>query len=560
MVDVGDVLRGHEVVTAEQWKGRSPRRWFRGAVAGLLAVVTGAGGAVFHSTPAQADPLLFVSINVPISVTAVFGGSGIDRAELEAAKRQIIIAINEATNEIQDHLERLEIATLTACVNATIIDLDASGDFPIDPRIDFAQEATRCAIRIHEQMKVVQNLQHVNSLGYLSLVAFPAAMAARAQAGLPNDEFVVSYIQALELTIERQRPACYYERPQDRPDYLRYYCYALDGTYAQYQQRADRGPIPEEMQEAVRAYATRNISRAAAVAVLPEMQRLLPKLRRGFVFGSVLSGQVSEWNTQGPHFWNQIGNPGNARSVTALATALDIRDNTRHIVAVVDGEVRHRLRRQDGGLTSWSDPGSLGHPGTATAVTAAANQQGETHVVAVIDGQIQHRLRFANGPWTPWALLGNPGTATAVAGTVDPSGGLHLVAVLDGQTHHRTRNADGSWTPWGSIGHAGNATAVASLFDPQGIVQVAAIVDGKFYHRGRYPAGWWSDWSSPGANPSFATAVAGAIDPDGNAQFAIVDDDRVYQRTRFPDSWTPAWNPVEFFPFDSFGTTAVAAS
>lgn len=544
--------------------GKSRKRWTHRVAAGVLATVTAVSGGTLAPTPAQANPALFVNIaiSVPVSITAVFGGSGINRAALEAAKRQIINAINEAANDVKNHLERLQIADLTGCVNATLLDLEASSHFSIDLKIDFAQDATLCAVRVHEHMKVVQNLQHVNSLGFLTLVAFPAAMAARAQAGLPNDEVLVSYIQALELIITRLAPYCHEGRPQDRPDYFRYYCNGIDGTFAEYVQRADRGSIPEIYKKQVREYVNRNISHAAAVPALPAMQQLLPKLRRGFVFTSVLSGHVSAWNTQGPHFWSPLGNPSDPprASVTAITNALDVRDNSRHIVAVVNGEVRHRLRSQNGGLTPWSAPGALGHPDTVTAVSAAADPQGRLQVAAAINGQVHHRVRNADGSWTPWALLGNPGTATALAGTIDATDGLQLVAVLDGQTHHRVRNANGSWTPWASIGHAGTATAVACLFDPQGIVQVAAVIDGKFRHRGRYPAGWWSDWATPGDNDGQATAVAGAIDPSGNAQFAIIDDERVLQRTRVPDRWSDRWNPVELFEFDSFGATAIAAS
>lgn len=560
-MDVGDVPGGHEVVTREKRRGRPTNRWFRGAVAGVLAAVTAVSGVVLNPTPAQANPALFVNvaINVPISVTGLFGGSGVDKAALEAAKRQIINAINDAANEIKDHLERLEIGTLTACVNAAIIDLEASSDFPIDPKIDFALEATRCAIRIHEQMKVVQNRRHVDSLGYLTLVAFPAAMAARAQAGLPNDEVLVSYIQALELTIDRLAPACGEERPQDRPDYLRYYCIAVDGTRAEYTQRADRGPIPDFYKAQVLTTATRNISRAAAVAVLPAMRQLLPKLRRSFIFNAVQSGQVMQWNTQGPHFWDVVGNQGEA---TAVASTIDA-NNNRHIVAVIDGEVRHRIRNQNGTFTPWTTPGALGHSGTATAVTAVAETNGHVFVLAIVNGQVMYRFWVGEGAWTSWQWLGNPGPATAVATAADSSGLLHAAVVIGGEVRYWHNRTDGSWAPWtapGTLGHPGTATAVTAIATQNRELQVAAVIDGNVRHRVLMADASWSPWIDLN-NPGTATAVAGGVDPNGDVQFVIVDDEQVHQRTRFQNiSWSDEWASVEALPFDSFGTTAISAS
>jgi hypothetical protein len=548
------------------------RRLFRTVATAILVVASTATGGV-RPQPAQAVPVTFDLGTAAVAIAvSLFGGSGGSQAAIEAAKREILDAINRSTREILDHTERLAIEELGACIDTATRDLVNMDGFPIDSQINFATHISECADLSGRYLDAVLNESHANSLGFYVHVIFPSAIAARAKAGIPNDQLLATYIAANDRIISRVVPNCF-ERYYDDPSvpgttygYWEYRCTAPDGTVATARQRIGDGPTdPPYDYERVQREAMRDTSRPLAISAGPLLRETLGKVKQGFVFTTVQSGKVKQWNTAGPHFWSTVGNAGTA---TAVASTLDVNSsNQRHVVAVLDGKVHHRSRKQDGSLTAW---GSIGdHPGTATAVAAAADSRGRTHVAAIIDGQTYHRLRLPDGSWQPWGRLGNPGHATALAGVVDLAGRLHLAAVIDGKVWHRIRKEDASWSPFAIRDHPGTATAVAVADDLSGNhrIHLVAVVDGQVQHRIRMDEQSWTNWGRLG-NPGSATGLAAASDPNNSLQVALIVDSQVYQRTRAQDGrWNgPArdgespWALVERQPFDSFGTAAISAS
>jgi hypothetical protein len=550
------------------------RGLFRSVVVALLSVTLAVTGGAVRPKPAHAIPVTFdVGTLAVLAAVSLFGGSGGSKEAIEQAKFEIITAIQRSTAEITTHMERLAIAELRACIDTAMRDLINMDAFPLDSQITVAFRASECADINRRYLDTVAHNVSVDNLGYLSHVIFPIAMAARAKAGMPNVSVLETYIHANNVLNGRLFPACNeqtYTKPGTSPldGYFvnEYRCIAYEGTQviATRQRRWDVWTDPPINYVAVQNAATRNTSRALAVTAKPVLQETLPKLKRSFMFHAVQSGTVMRWDTQGPHLWDVLGNPGTA---TAVSSSIDVNNKLRHLAAVLDGKVHYRVRNEAGGHTPWGSIGS--HPDIASAVSTAVDRLGRGHVTAIVNGQIYHRLRNADGTWAPWALLGNPGTATAITSAVDLANRLHLVSVIDGKIHHRLRYEDGTWGPLGNQANPGTATAVAAATDTSGPyrIHVVSVIDGKVHHRWRFDEGQWTPLAFLG-NPGTATAITAASDPNNDLQVAVITDNRVRQRTRFQNgSWNAApgegldpWILLEQTPFDSFGITAISAS
>jgi hypothetical protein len=525
--------------------------------------MAGLAGVGVAPQPAQAVVSVYVSIAVNIAATFNIGGShsAVLRA-IEQARREIIAEINASEARILAHIDGTEAGHVATCIRSSnqllrgMDNPELQGDY--GERINQANFASNCAHQAGEMARRVASLEVADYLGYATAEANAIAMVMRAWAGLDLESQLSGYLFDYLRLLEKLNPTCT-ARVYENERWIErvWTCTAYNGRSAvEMERRYTNGP-PGDPQwiigpvdvEALKARAAADTSYALARQALPELGRSLAMVRRDFVVaavgdyvardGAVESGQVRYWHEDGPLSWVGLGNPGRA---TAVASAIDSTDR-RHVLAVLDGQVHHRVRNQDGGWSAWA---ALPHGGTATEVTVAVRPDGQAEVAAVIDGQIWHRVRTSETAWTPWALLGSPGTVTALGSTIF-GGGFHLAAVVDGQVRKIIRVlGDGSWTGWEDLGHAGTATSVAAVADPQGVFQLAAVVDGQFRHRGWYSSSGWTPWAT-GTHPGTASEVTGAVDPAGNVQWALVSRNsrslhEVLQRTRFPNGgWSDQW-------------------
>jgi hypothetical protein len=595
--------RGEAAVTGGVRAVPRARRVLRRVASAVLAVVAGSAGLVgVSSQPAQANTFVYVSVALNISATFNSGGSNsaVLRA-IEQAKRQIIAEIDASEARLRAHIDGSAAADVATCIRSSrqrLRGMDApelQNDY--GERVNQANYVSDCANMAGEfaaGAHAVATLQVADYLGYAEAEAQAIAMVMRAWAGLDLESQLSAYLDDYQRLNSRLRPSCVprdfsNERWQERE----WTCTAYNGQVARGVERRNHGS--NEWQRwysssgewssgrvdlvKLEADATTSTSRSLIREALPALAQAWQMVRRDFVVAAVGDyvvpdgpdqvefkfGQGRYWSEDGPLSWEGLSNPGSA---TAIASAIDVNDR-RHYVAILDGQVHHRVRNRDESWTPWVP---LPHAGAATAVTVAVQPDGQAQVAAVIGGQIHHRIRTSETAWTPWGFLGNPGTVTALGSAVF-GGAFHLAAVIDGQVTKNIRQGNGSWNGWEQqLGHAGTATSVAAVADPQGQFQLAAVIDGQFYHRGwsNGSAGWtgWTAWATPGAAPGTATAVTGAADPAGNVQWVVAVRNRngnglseVFLRTRNSNhSWSDEWVRMGI-PTDTFlNISGIAAS
>jgi hypothetical protein len=253
-----------------------------------------------------------------------------------------------------------------------------------------------------------------------------------------------------------------------------------------------------------------------------------------------------------------------------------------HTVAILDGQVHHRIRFANG---SWSDWGFLGNPGSASSVSASATPAGDLHVVVVSEGNVYHRIRFTNGSWSGWGLVETGSTVSSAAVSTTGGSDLHLVAVADnyplhkirfangtwstgvflgfdvpvfgeltasttpggdlhvaastdgGQVYHGIRFAAGNWSGFALVGNPGIASAL-SVSTLGGDLHTAAVLNGQVHHRIRSAGGGWTEWVYLG-NPGTASAIGVSTEPSGDLHVAAVLNGQVHHRIRANvGSWT----------------------
>jgi hypothetical protein len=547
-------------------------------VAVVMAGLVGMGVA-----PQRAQAFVSVYVSIAVNIAATFNIGSSHSAVLQAieqARREIIAEINASEARILAHIDGTEAGHVATCIRSSnqllrgMDNPELQGDY--GERINQANFVSNCAHQAGEMSRRVATLQVADYLGYATAEANAIAMVMRAWAGLDLESQLATYISDYARLLDKLRPTCT-PRVFENERWIErvWTCTAFNGrTAVEMERRNTNGPPGEWIigpvdVEALKVRAAADTSYALAWQALPDLHRSFAMVRRDFFVATagdyltrdrgVESGQVRYWHQDGPLSWVGLGNPGRA---SAVAAAIDVNDR-RHFVAVLDGQVHHRVRTRDGSWSAWS---ALPHGGTATEVTVAVRPDGQAEVAAVIDGQIWHRVRTSETAWTPWWLLGRPGTVTALGSAIF-GGGFHLAAVVDGQVRKIIRVlGDGSWTGWEDLGHAGTATSVAAVADPQGIFQLAAVVDGQFRHRGWYSSSGWTPWGTGNA-PGTASEVTGAVDPAGNVQWAVVslNPDRglpeVLLWTRFPTGgWSDQWVRLGIDDDTFVGISGIAAS
>lgn len=174
------------------------------------------------------------------------------------------------------------------------------------------------------------------------------------------------------------------------------------------------------------------------------------------------------------------------------------------MVGVVDGQLWHTIREFDG---TWQK--QFGHieavagndPGPFTAVGCAASDEPDLglQVVGVVDGQLWHTIRRQDGSWQDLRGIqgqesNNPGAFTAVSCANDSGFTLHVVGIVGGQLWHTIRHGDGSWQPQydhvepvagndpGSLSSLGCAAVGGEL-------HVVGTVNGNLWHTIRHDGG-----------------------------------------------------------------------
>ncbi|WBB75746.1 hypothetical protein O7602_09675 [Micromonospora sp. WMMD1128] len=260
-----------------QGKRRARSRPVRVLLAALLSIVVVA--------PTGARPAYAIAwtqvITAAISAVSSWVNAGNTQAAIEEATRQILTAVNSARTEILAQIQTIAVAQTRACANHAVIELADIERMTPDNMQRFAQDATGCAVAIESMIPALTDPASVDQLGFAMNIVTPIALVARARTGLTTDGLTNTLRSAnTQLVPKLAPPSCASWSPDFDPalplprkgDIVSYYLYCTaynnDSGYA-YTEVVWPNRLPDNAFDPAIADATRNTSRAIAVAVLP---------------------------------------------------------------------------------------------------------------------------------------------------------------------------------------------------------------------------------------------------------------------------------------------------
>ena len=238
-------------------------KWLAAAV--LTVTITG-GVTAAAPKPAQAAGWIDIAVEVAISLYSGSGGGG---GDLERAKQEIINAVNASKQEILNHIDAIASADVRACAQAgtlLISQIDAMDEYTLPV---FMQNSVNCATLASSYFDAVQSLPAADAIGKLIGEIYAIAMVAFVKVGFTTEELLDSLIRTYEAVVTKLAPTCreWKVREPGVPVEIWYECVAYNGDKA-----TDFGPPLDRA--AIANEATRNTSRAVAVASLPRLRAL----------------------------------------------------------------------------------------------------------------------------------------------------------------------------------------------------------------------------------------------------------------------------------------------
>ncbi|GAA4697726.1 hypothetical protein [Phytohabitans rumicis] len=256
------------------------RRLRKGLVAATMSLVVAAGVTVRPAPAAAAVPWTQIAVAVASYLFSNSGGGGSD---LERAKQEIIAAINASRDAIITEIDRIASADVRACTEAatTLVNqIDLMDDFTLSV---FALNAVECASRSTAYFDAVANKAEADRIGKLMGQIFAIAMVGFRKMGFPATDLLAQLIRGYEAVVVKLAPTCtenvlreYDDRGRLVTVEIQYTCVAYNGDSAfgselYYLARLVTPPLDRAQ---VSADATRNTSRAVAMAALPQLRAL----------------------------------------------------------------------------------------------------------------------------------------------------------------------------------------------------------------------------------------------------------------------------------------------
>jgi hypothetical protein len=244
------------------------KRLVRGVIAAFMAI-----GVLVPGTAAPARAIEPTTIIAIASAALNMLRSGGSDDALRAAVAQIIAAVENAKNQIIAHIDAIAAAEVSGCTRHHVIEFVDMNEFNTSLLQRWAQDATGCATLAEATLKAVTDKAAADNLGFALNVIMPIALAARARAHFSTDGLMASFRSGNEALIPKLAPDCrqtIVREPGAPVVENQYHCVAYNGDTAD-GIRFGSGPLPPSFKEEVAARATRNISRAVAVAVLPQL-------------------------------------------------------------------------------------------------------------------------------------------------------------------------------------------------------------------------------------------------------------------------------------------------
>jgi hypothetical protein len=260
-------------------------------------------------------------------------------------------------------------------------------------------------------------------------------------------------------------------------------------------------------------------------AALSVIQRPSDSLLEAFVIDSEDCAVWHSWQTdpeEGWSEWDLLGNPGGHRADGAVALTVDPFNVRVMAVATAGGTVWHVSPPQWEPSAFWPAWSSLGRPGGAAALAAAAAFLADSRVEVVALGKTQsgsmspivesgnlwHRWQTTAGGhiWSDWEPLGKPGGQPANVPTLVENANrqLELFTLADGRVWHRVLRAatdPRSWTPWAPLSPSGPEHVVGAFGVARDASQRLVLVAAEGYHLRHTAqttpgASIWTPWSS----------------------------------------------------------------
>jgi hypothetical protein len=205
------------------------------------------------------------------------GGGGGPDPQLEAAKREILAAVEAAKQEILDHIDAIANADVKACTDAAVIQVaqvDALDPFTLALFVD---GAVRCSTLSSAYFDAVQDIRAADNIGSLMSVVYAIAMVGFTKFNLSTVDLVRSLITSYEHVVTRLTPTdCAIKRmPPEAgvPPERWWQCTAYNGDVGVSGACFGVGCQPDRA--AAEHHATRNTSRAIAVNALPKLRAAL---------------------------------------------------------------------------------------------------------------------------------------------------------------------------------------------------------------------------------------------------------------------------------------------
>ncbi|SDY41294.1 hypothetical protein SAMN05444365_102187 [Micromonospora pattaloongensis] len=220
-------------------------------------------------------------ITAAISAVSSWASASNTQAAIQEATRQILTAVNSARTEILAQIQTIATAQTRACANHAVIEFFDIERMTPDNMQRFAQDATGCAVATESMISALTDQASVDQLGFAMNIVTPIALVARARTGLTTDGLKNTLRSAnTQLVPKLAASHCTFWSPNFDPDIplprdgdiVSYdlYCtaYNNDHGYA-YAEVVWPNRLPDNAFDPAVADATRNTSRAIAVAVLP---------------------------------------------------------------------------------------------------------------------------------------------------------------------------------------------------------------------------------------------------------------------------------------------------
>jgi len=255
----------------------------------LLGAIVAAGlaltaGAVAPAKPAKAAMVSWfdVVITAVVALAANSGGGG-SNAQLEAAKREIINAVENSKQEILNHIDAVAAADVEACTQSAVTKFAQIDSMPGSLLGPFINGAVDCAHLSSSYFTTVQGLAAADNIGNLMGVIYAIAMTGFAKYGLSTKGLLGNLITGYDAVAVKMKPTrCGMQdvlqdnevrpRPGDPMSWL-VWCEAYNGDLGSIAYNTIYPASPSEADfDAVRLQAGRNTSYATAVRALPKLR------------------------------------------------------------------------------------------------------------------------------------------------------------------------------------------------------------------------------------------------------------------------------------------------